>query len=329
MNGLPDVSIVIPVRNEAPAIERTIDACLAQDYAGNLEIVVADGMSTDGTREVVAGLARLHSRVRLVDNPSRTAPGGLNRGVAVASGSIIVRCDAHSLLPPGYVQRAVAQLQETGAANVGGIQRAVGGALVQRAIAMAMTSPLGVGDARYRFGGKPGPTDTVYLGTFRRDALEAAGGFNERMIRNQDYELNYRLRQQGGDVWFDPQLVVDYAPRGSLKALARQYFDYGLGKRRMLRLHPRSLRWRQLAAPLLVIALGGTAISIPLGAGAAGLVVPAAYAAALMAGAGYELVRSRDAAALVYPLAVGTMHLAWGVGFLAETLGVGSQPDPR
>jgi glycosyltransferase involved in cell wall biosynthesis len=329
MNDLPFVSIVIPVRNEADAIRATLEACASQDYPGELEIIVADGMSDDGTRQTVEAAADGGLRVRLVDNPARSAPGGLNQAIRAAGGTIIVRCDAHAVLPPGYVSRAVAQLEATRAANVGGVQRAVGDGTVQRAIAMAMTSPIGVGDARYRYGGNPGPTDTVYLGNFQRDAIEAVGLFNEKMVRNQDYELNYRIRAAGGTVWFDPELVVDYEPRRTLGGLARQYFDYGVGKRRMLRLHPGSLRWRQLAAPGLVLGLAGSGISGLLGAGTAAAIVPLLYGTALAAGVVYETVRQPGKAVLVFPAAVVTMHLAWGAGFLAESLGMAPQADAR
>ena len=163
-------------------------------------------MSTDGTRQVIEELAATEPRLRMVDNPSRITPGALNRAIVAATGTIIVRCDAHAILPPGYVSRAVAQLEATGAANVGGVQRAVGDGMAQRAVAMAMTSPIGVGDARYRYGGAAGASDTVYLGNFQRSAIEAAGLFDERMVRNQDYELNYRLRARGDTVWSIPIL---------------------------------------------------------------------------------------------------------------------------
>jgi succinoglycan biosynthesis protein ExoA len=329
MTASPPVSVVIPVRNEAGTIAAAIAAALAQEYQGDLEVVVADGMSSDGTRDIIASLAARDGRVRLVDNPMGRTPSGLNAAIDAASGTVIVRCDAHAVLPPGYVQRAVVQLEESEAANVGGIQRAVGTSTVQRAIALAMSSPLGVGDARFRYGGTPGPTDTVYLGVFRREALESVGKFDEDLARNQDYELNHRLRKAGHVVWFDPELVVDYTPRSTLGGLWRQYFDYGTGKRRMLRRHPRSLRLRQLAAPALIIGLVGSAAAAALGATAGAVVIPGAYAAALLAGTVYELFTDRSAAALVYPAAVATMHLSWGLGFLAESMGVAPGPDVR
>jgi glycosyltransferase involved in cell wall biosynthesis len=313
------VSCVIPVRNERRAIAAAVRSCLEQRYDGAIEVIVADGMSSDGTREVVAELAAADPRVRLVDNPARVTPAALNAAIAVSSGEVVVRCDAHAVLPPGYVATAVATLERTGAANVGGIQHAVGDDVTSRAIAMAMTSPIGVGDARFRYGGDAGPVDTVYLGVFRRAAVDAVGGFDETLVRNQDYELNYRLRTSGGIVWFDPELVVDYRPRGSLASLWRQYLEYGRGKRVMLRLHPRSLRWRQLAPPLLVVGLGGSVVAAAVGAGWVAAVVPVAYGLALAGGAVVELARGGGVPALLMPAAVATMHVAWGGGFLMET----------
>ncbi len=158
------------------------------------------------------------------------------------SGSIIARVDAHCVLPPGYLARALETLDRTGAANVGGVQHAVGSGTVGRAVAAAMTSRFGVGDARFHYGGDEGPADTAYLGVFDAAVLRSVGGYDESLVRNQDYELNWRLRDAGHLVWFDPGLVVRYHPRERLAALARQYFDYGRWKREMLRRNPRSLR---------------------------------------------------------------------------------------
>jgi hypothetical protein len=193
-----------------------------------------------------------------------------------------------------------------------------------------MVSPVGAGDARYRIGGAAGPVDTVYLGAFSRPALEAVGGFDETLVRNQDYELNWRLRRAGGTVWFDPGLAVTYRPRGRLAALWRQYFEYGYWKRVVLTRHPGSRRWRQLLPPLLVVGLAGSIALVPI-AGRRALVLPAAYLA-LTAGAGAaDAVRTRDPAALIEPLALWTMHLAWGSGFIASALSGrrrGPSPDP-
>ncbi len=310
------VSIVIPVRNEAPFIEATIDSVLAQDYKGPLEIIVADGMSDDGTREILVDLASRHDNLRFVDSPTGRTPNGLNLAIHASRGDVIVRCDGHAELPADYVRVAVEVMEETGAVNVGGIQHAVGESWVQRAIAYAMTSRIGVGDARFHFGGESGPVDTVYLGVFRRDALFAAGLFDEELTRNQDYELNIRLRDNGGVVWFDPRLEVVYRPRKNLAGLARQYYQYGAWKRRVVRMHPGATRLRQLIPPLFVIALIASAILAFTPVRTIAAVVPVAYVAALAVATVAQLIRTRDSAALGLPAAVATMHVAWGTGFL-------------
>ncbi len=310
------VSVVMPARNAAATVEASIRSALEQEYPQPLEVVVAEGMSHDGTRQVIERLARADPRVRLVDNPTGTTPAGLNRAVAAARGEIIVRCDAHAILPPGYVATAVDLLVATGADNVGGRQRPVGVTLREKAIALAMSTPLGAGDARYRLGGSPGPTDTVYLGTFTRSALERVGGFDDTLERNQDYELNIRLRQSGGTVYFSPDLVVDYRPRGSLPTLWRQYYDYGRWKRQVVRRHPGSLRWRQLAAPLLVAGLALSLLALATPWPWMGMALPAAYLLALLGGAVWWGWRRREPAALMLPVVGAVMHLAWGLGFL-------------
>lgn len=313
MPSSPSVSVIIPAREAASSVAAAVESALRQDLVA--EVVVAAG--DPATRAAVERVA--DRRVSVVGNPEGTTPAALNRALRHSSGDIIVRCDAHSTLPPGYVARAVELLESTGAANVGGRQVPQGVEPFERAVAMAMVSPLGAGDARYRVGGRPGPTDTVYLGVFRRGELEAVGGFDETLERNQDYELNWRLRQKGGVVWFDPQLAVQYRPRSTARSLWRQYFDYGYWKRIVLRRHPDSLRWRQLAAPSLVVGLAASAV-VALLDWKKGAALPAVYVATT-AGAGvYDLVRRRDAAALLEPVALWVMHLAWGSGFIAGLL---------
>ncbi|MCP3993862.1 MAG: glycosyltransferase family 2 protein [bacterium] len=310
------VSVVIPVRNEVRFIEATIASIQAQDYPGSIEIIIADGMSDDGTRELLDDLAKLHQNLRYVDSPTRRTPNGLNLAIHASHGDIIVRCDGHAELPPDYIRTAVAVMEETGAANVGGIQHAVGETWMQRAIAHAMTSRIGVGDARFHYGGEAGPVDTVYLGVFRRDALFTAGLFDETLTRNQDYELNIRLRANGGVVWFDPRLHVVYRPRRTLGGLARQYYQYGTWKRRVIRMHPESTRLRQLIPPVFVIALVASIVLAFTPLSWAAAVVPALYTIALIAATVTQLVKTRDVSAIGMPLAVATMHLAWGTGFL-------------
>jgi glycosyltransferase involved in cell wall biosynthesis len=251
----------------------------------------------------------------VVDNPNGRTSAALNAAIGAATGDVIARVDSHSEISPGYLRRAVETLRTTGADNVGGVQDATGGSTFQRAVAAAMTSRFGVGNARFHYGGEPGPTDTVYLGVFTRSALARVGGFDETLVRNQDYELNWRLRDSGGVVWFDPELRVTYRPRGSLRTLARQYFEYGQWKREMLRRHPRSLRARQAIAPLTVVA-NAAGVVVGLTFDRRALLVSALYVGATLA-ASAVAGRDLDAPARArLPLVFATMHHAWGLGFL-------------
>lgn len=302
----PTVSIVIPAANSASTIGEAIRSVQAQDYPHIVDIVVA------AADEESAGVAR-NAGARVVDNPSRLTPAALNLAIAASSGEVIVRVDAHSTVPPDYVSTAVSTLLETDADNVGGMQVPVGASFWSRAISAAMASPAGSGDARYRIGGDPGPAETVYLGVFRRSTLERLGGFDESYVRHQDYELNERIRAQGGTVWFEPRLKVSYRPRSSLRALARQYFDYGSWKRAFARANPGSLRLRQIAPPVIVIVLAGAFVAALWSPWT--LLIPAGYVAGLV-GAGFLRVNRAGVAAIGVPLALATMHLSWGVGFL-------------
>ena len=290
----PPVSVIVPAGSAEATLADALDAILAQDYAGPVEIVVADGSDTPAVGEL---LRRRFPGVRVARNPEQTIPCALNHALRAARHGIVARCDARAAFPPGYLARAVAALGRTGAVNVGGRIHAVGVSFFERAVALTTSTPLGAGDARYRIGGAEGPVDTVYPGVFRREAVEAAGGWDETLLANEDYELNWRLRERGGTVWFDPALTVHYRPLGSLGAVARQYFRYGRWKRAMLRRHPRSLRARQLAPPLLLAALAASAV---LGAVAA-FGAPAALAPALAAAAAAVPAAYPGAAARVQP----------------------------
>ena len=326
--GLPLVSVVVPARDAEETILEAIDSVLDQDYPGQVEVIVADGSEGGATASAV----RRRPDVRLVANPGRTAAAGLAAGLRAARGAVVARCDAHTMLPPGYLRRAVETLQRTGAANVGGRLQPAGRTLFERAVGLAMTMKLGAGGARYRLGGPEGPVDTVPLGVFRRAALDAAGGFDAGLARNQDYELNWRLRARGASVWFDPALHVVYRPRGSVLRLAAQYYRWGWWKSVMLRRHPASLRVRQLAAPLLVLGLAASLAAALAGRAALGAALPAAWLLALAAGSAAAGARRREPAAVLAPLALLTMHLSWGAGFLvsaARLLVRGPAPPAR
>lgn len=312
---LPDdlrVSVVIPARNETATLPAAVRSVARQRGVDEIIIAAAD----EATRSLATDLAGDDQRIQVVDNPAGGTSSALNAGVAASSGHVIVRVDAHAELPDGYVERAVRRLRATGAANVGGKQVPQADSGFARAVAAAMRSRLGSGGAAYRSSSTAGPVDTVYLGVYRREVFDLVGGFDERFVRNQDAELNERLRAAGLVVWFDPELEVIYRPRGSLQALASQYWGYGRWRRATAKRHPGSLRIRQLAPPALII--GGalvagisaaTATLLPLLAGAGAYVV--VLCAAGVASARHPIVGLRAA------LALGTMHIAWGLGFLA------------
>ena len=310
--GLPAVAVVMPVRDEAGGLSGAVSAVLAQVYGGDMEVCLAVAPSGDDTAGVASALAAGDGRIRVVGNPAGVTPVGLNAAIRATTAPVVVRVDGHSTLPPGYIATAVATLERTGAVNVGGMQRPEGTTSFEVAVGLAMASRFGAGDARFHYGGAEGSVDTVYLEVFRREAIEAVGLFDESLVRNQDYELNWRLREAGGVVWFDPALSVGYRPRGSLRALARQFHGYGAWKRVVARRHPRSLRWRHMVAPVTVLGvvagLVGGWFWPPL------FTMPAAYAVAVFAAAAVAGRGPVSALRLcaVYP----TMHLSWGVGFL-------------
>ncbi len=309
------VSVVLPAKDCAALLPECLAAVDAQSYRGPLDITVALAPGSDDTKKVLSEANLKHS-LHVVDNPTGTTSCGLNAAIAASTGSVVARVDAQARLPRHYIERALATLDATGAANVGGVQRQSSAEGPGRAIAAALTSPFGGGPARFRQGGRAGPTDTVYLGVFDRTVLDSVGGFDESLERNQDYELNWRLRRQGHTVWFDPQLVVDYVPRSDYASLARQYFAYGAWKRAVLLQHPRSLRPRQLAAPILVAGLAFSVVALARRR-IVGMVTPLAYLSASAVAANRlkpVLPTARDRLRAL--LAFFTMHLCWGAGFI-------------
>jgi glycosyltransferase involved in cell wall biosynthesis len=318
----PAVSVVVPVLNEERHLVDAVTRILDQDYLGDLEVVLALGPSKDRTDAVAQGLADRDRRVRLVPNPSGRTADGLNAAIAASSHPVVVRVDGHGLLAQGYIATAVRVLEETGASNVGGLMAAEGVTGFEQAVARAMTSWFGVGGARFHTGGQAGPADTVYLGVFRREVLERHGGYDPSFVRAQDWELNHRIRSGGGLVWFTPELSVTYRPRGSLRALARQYLDYGRWRRVVVRQNPGTLTARYLAAPLATLGVLAGLLAAPFWSWA--LVLPVGYAGAVTLGAlltgGGLPARGRAALPLVY----ATMHLAWGTGFLTSPRSLGA-----
>ncbi len=302
----------MPVLNEERHLEHAVRAIFAQDYLGDVEVCLALGPSTDATNDVAARLQANEPRLRTVANPTGKTPAGLNAAIRATTGEVIVRVDGHSVLSPGYITRAVETLRRTGAANVGGVQKAVGTTPFEEAVAAAMASPFSMGGARFHTGGAEGPVDTVYLGVFQRTAIEQVGLFDEKLVRNQDYELNIRLRKAGHTVWFDPKLEVEYRPRSSLRTLARQYAEYGAWKRHVLRLHPKSLKLRQIVPPITLIALMVSSVAAPWVP--ITLVVPIVYAGVVVLVSLTTPKRNAFRLIVVFP----TMHMSWAWGFLAR-----------
>jgi glycosyltransferase involved in cell wall biosynthesis len=315
--ALPAVSVIMPVLNEERHLRNSVRHILEQDYPGELEVVIALGPSQDRTDRIAAELVAEDPRVHTVPNPTGRTPAALNAAIKASRHPVVVRVDGHGMLSPDYIATAVRLLDETGAANVGGIMHAEGENAWEQAVAAAMTAKIGVGNAAFHTGGAAAPADTVYLGVFRREVLEQQGGYNEEFIRAQDWELNYRIREAGHLIWFSPELRVSYRPRPSVRTLAKQYKDYGRWRRVVTRYHRGSVNLRYLAAPGALLA---NVLGIVAGAALTpwALLLPAAYAAAISAGS-LPAGRGLPAAArLRIPLALATMHMCWGYGFLTS-----------
>lgn len=331
LSSWPPVSVVMPVLNEERHLEEAVGRVLDQEYPGELEVVLAIGPSKDKTQAIADRLAEADRRITIVANPSGKTPAGLNTGVAHARHDIVVRVDGHGVLTQGYITRAVEVLHESGADNVGGVMAAEGRTPIEMAVACAYRSRLGLGASTFHQGGKAGPADTVYLGVFRRAALERVGGFDESMHRAQDWELNYRIRKTGGLIWFSPDLSVTYRPRSSLKDVAKQFFHTGQWRREVIRRHPETANKRYLAPPVAVVLLAlGTLLGIiGLATGLSildiGFLAPLGYALLLLIGSAMEGRYLPWKALFWLPLICATMHVSWGLGFL---IGLQERPAP-
>jgi succinoglycan biosynthesis protein ExoA len=322
----PKVTIAMPAFNEENYIERCIRTIQSQDYpANNIEVLIADGRSTDKTRDIINTLSKDDPRIRIIDNPDKLQAPGLNRIVKVATGDIIVRMDVHCEYAPDYVRRAVEVLERTGADNVGGAQRAKANTAFQRALCAALESPLGVGGAKYRSPEAEGFVDTVFLGAFRRRVFETVGLWDPGAITNEDAELNQRILDSGGQVYLSKELVVHYFPRNSFETLAKQYYRYGRGRARTLLKLGRFPTVRPLVPFAMVSGAAMMAILPPLWP-----LAPVATAAYLLA-TGAEAVRVGHPQGLsqiptvwaVFPI----LHASHGVGFAAGLLRYLRHPD--
>jgi glycosyltransferase involved in cell wall biosynthesis len=313
----------MPVLNEELHLESSVRRVLDQDYEGELEVILAVGPSRDRTPEIADALVASDSRLRRVDNPAGRTPHALNLAIAAARHDIVVRVDGHGELADGYLARAVELLRTTGAANVGGVMDAQGRTAFEQAVASAYSTRLGLGGSTFHLESSPaGPTDTVFLGAFRKDALEAVGGFDETMWRAQDWELNYRLRQAGEVVWFSPDLKVTYRPRSSLPALISQMYETGKWRREVVRRHPETAGLRYLAPPAAVsaMAVGTVAGVVGVLTGSRtlklGFAAPAGYLSVILAGSVAAPPGLSLAARAWLPAVLVATHLSWGSGFL-------------
>lgn len=325
-----EVSVIIPCYNEQATIEELLTALWSQDYpSAEMEVIIADGMSTDGTRARIEYFQEQHPefKIRVIDNPERTIPAGLNAALAAAQGEYIIRLDAHVSPAGDYVSKSIQSLKEKLGDNVGGIVkiRPGGGSWIGKAIAVAVSHPLGVGDARYRIGSDAREVDTVPFGAHHRSLIEKIGPYDEDLLANEDYEFNVRVRQSGGTVWLDPEIRSIYVARATLPDLAKQYWRYGFWKLRMLLRYPETFRWRQLSGAFVLtwLALGVGSIWFPL---ARILLIAEAviYGSALfLTGLTSTIKYQRVSLILGVPLAIATMHFSWGSGFLWSAIKAG------
>jgi glycosyltransferase involved in cell wall biosynthesis len=325
------ISVVAPMWNEARHIEQLVADLAAQDFDGEVELLVADGRSTDGSVELLEAAAERHGvEVRVLDNPARWVSAGLNACIREATGDLIVRVDCHSGYPPDYLRRCAVVAEETGADNVGGIFVPRGETGVERAVATAMDSPFG--GIHWTRHGETGrhDVDTVPYGAFRPRAFELAGLFDESLVRNQDDEFNLRLRRAGGRIVLDPSIQIFYTPRGSFRRLFRQYYEYGLWKPAVMRKHGSVVSVRSLVPILFVVSLVVLTLLAPFSK--LDLLLLEVEIALYLLGAlvfGVLALRAKRERLRLLPRVLAafvTFHVAYGIGM---TIGWLRRPGPR
>ncbi len=323
---LAGVSYVMPVLNEVTHVRAAVESLLAQDYEGPFEVTLALGPSIDGTTELVEEMAAVDSRIRVVANDIGSTPAGLNVAIRASQYDVVIRVDAHSVLPPDYARIAVDTLERTGADNVGGIMDARGISAFEQAVARAYGTRIGLGGTPHHVGGAEGAAETVYLGCFRTESIMKVGLFDEGVKRGQDWDLNRRLREAGGAVWFTPQLRVLYRPRATLGQLARQMLSTGLWRGELARRYPAANGIRYFVPPVMVL---GVALGLLLGiAGLVqaalgvvpylllGLIAPAGYVVIVLAATLAVTRPDGFRAGLHFLVVLPCIHFCWGVGFV-------------
>jgi len=317
----PFVTILMPIFNEVSYIQRSFFAILSQDYPAIFkEVLVIDGLSTDGTREAVVHLAAKYPQIsfRLLDNPTKIVPTALNIGLSYAIGDVIIRVDGHTIIASDYVSKCVDILMKTSADNVGGRMNAVGENGFGKVVALATSSPFGVGGARFHYSDAEEWVDTVYMGAWPRSVFEKIGLFDEELVRDQDDEFNYRLLENGGKILLCPKIKSSYMVRSSPLALWRQYYQYGFWKVRVFQKHPRQMRQRQFVPPAFVFSLLTSlllALFIPLGRWVF-VLITGVYLLANLTASGWEASRRGWRYLPVLPVVFSILHLSYGLGFL-------------
>jgi succinoglycan biosynthesis protein ExoA len=320
-SAVPEITIIMPVRNERDTIARSLDCALGQVVDVPLEVVVADGDSDDGTRETLEVRRAEDPRLRIVRNPARNTPSGLNRALEAARGRYVVRLDGHSTFPSDYVQRMVDRLRAGTCEAAGGLKVAVGFSPFGRAVAVAHSSRFGIGNAKHHYASESQYVDHIFLGAYLTDLSRQIGGFDVSFIRNQDYEFDYRYGRAGGRLLLDPSVEVEWRVRETPVRLASQYFQYGFWRCRCVRLHPRSLTARWLVPPTLVVVLAGGAATSWTGPGRRLLASAAGGYGTALAGVSITLARRTGVKPHNLAAAFATMHLAWGAGFALSAAG--------
>ena len=330
----PLISVIIPCRNEEKTIHLVLEALFEQSFPlQNMEIVIADGLSTDGTRRAIHAFSEAHPALfmRLVDNPKQIIPTGLNTAIKASKGELIVRMDAHSLPNQDYVQRCYNAHQEGKAENVGGVWKISpqNNGWVARSIAAAAANPFAVGDAHYRFTEKAAYVDTVPYGSYKRELFEKIGYFDESLLANEDYEFNTRIRQSGGRIWLDPAIQCTYFARATFAALAKQYWGYGFWKAQMLKRYPETLRWRQALPPAFVLGLVVLALVgfiWPIAWPVFAIIVGLYLAVQLVPAIQISLKAGDIHLSIGVVIATLIMHFSWGTALI---VGLFSHPDRK
>ncbi|MBI5308205.1 MAG: glycosyltransferase family 2 protein [Planctomycetes bacterium] len=335
MNQLPQVCIIIPERNENSTIRTCLDAVIAQDYPQNLvSILVVDGISTDGTREILAEYETKHSFFKVIESPRKVVPPGFNMALRCTHADIIIRVDGHTVIAPDYVRQCVEALHRTKADNVGGKMNAVSTTRFGQAVAFATSTPFGVGGSRFHYSDKEEWVDSVYMGAWPRQVFEKIGLFDEELVRDQDDEFNYRLRQQGGRILLSPAIRSEYTVRSTPLSLFRQYAGYGYWKVRVLQKHPLQMSLRQFIPPAFILALFGSAFllffSFPSFIFHPSSFIIILYLLANLAASVWTVIKSTLAAhhspstdhysLLILPFIFAILHLSYGLGFLIGLL---------